>query len=459
MSRQIRILIVDDEESFVRSLSFALRTEGMDVTGVHSGEDAFLAVRKQQFDIILLDLRLPGADGMEVLASIQKLDISIPVIMISAHGDTRAAVQAVKNGAADYLSKPFELDELIHTIKTTLDQSQVALELDYHRRRDAVPANGLIGDCAAMSALRTTIDRVAQSSASRILLLGESGTGKALVARAIHSQSPRKDRAFVEVNCAALPEQLIESELFGAEKGSYTGAHQKRTGLVRLADSGTLFLDEIGELPLALQAKFLHFLENGDYRPVGAERSASADVRVIAATNRDLAEQVRLGQFREDLFYRLNVITIDIPALRARGEDILSLVSHFADRQAQAEGCRPIEFDSETQGILRTHPWRGNVRELKNLIERLTILYPGKTISADVLPGEFHHQGDSSAMNAETASEAATTPQLQDRLDVTERHIVQDALEQADGHKGRAAEILGISRHALKRRLQRLGLQ
>ncbi|HCW69104.1 MAG TPA: sigma-54-dependent Fis family transcriptional regulator, partial [Thalassospira lucentensis] len=309
MSRQIRILIVDDEESFVRSLSFALRTEGMDVTGVHSGEDAFLAVRKQQFDIILLDLRLPGADGMEVLASIQKLDISIPVIMISAHGDTRAAVQAVKNGAADYLSKPFELDELIHTIKTTLDQSQVALELDYHRRRDAVPANGLIGDCAAMSALRTTIDRVAQSSASRILLLGESGTGKALVARAIHSQSPRKDRAFVEVNCAALPEQLIESELFGAEKGSYTGAHQKRTGLVRLADSGTLFLDEIGELPLALQAKFLHFLENGDYRPVGAERSASADVRVIAATNRDLAEQVRLGQFREDLFYRLNVIT------------------------------------------------------------------------------------------------------------------------------------------------------
>ncbi|MBV17136.1 MAG: sigma-54-dependent Fis family transcriptional regulator [Thalassospira sp.] len=459
MSRQIRILIVDDEESFVRSLSFALRTEGMDVTGVHSGEDAFLAVRKQQFDIVLLDLRLPGADGMEVLASIQKLDISIPVIMISAHGDTRAAVQAVKNGAADYLSKPFELDELIHTIKTTLDQSQVALELDYHRRRDAVPANGLIGDCAAMSALRTTIDRVAQSSASRILLLGESGTGKALVARAIHSQSPRQDRAFVEVNCAALPEQLIESELFGAEKGSYTGAHQKRTRLVRLADSGTLFLDEIGELPLALQAKFLHFLENGDYRPVGAERSASADVRVIAATNRDLAEQVRLGQFREDLFYRLNVITIDIPALRARGEDILSLVSHFADRQAQAEGCRPIEFDSETQGMLRTHPWRGNVRELKNLIERLTILYPGKTISADVLPGEFHQTDDPHYSDGANRLSNTAHPQLQDRLDVTERHIVQDALEQADGHKGRAAEILGISRHALKRRLQRLGLQ
>ncbi|MEQ8392500.1 MAG: sigma-54 dependent transcriptional regulator [Thalassospira sp.] len=459
MSKRIRILIVDDEESFVRSLSFALRTEGMDVTGVHSGEDAFLAVRKEQFDIILLDLRLPGADGMEVLSSIQKLDISIPVIMISAHGDTRAAVQAVKSGAADYLSKPFELDELIHTIRTTLDQNQAALELDYHRRRDAVPTNGLIGDCEAMSALRTTIDRVAQSSASRILLLGESGTGKALVARAIHSQSPRKDRAFVEVNCAALPEQLIESELFGAEKGSYTGAHQKRTGLVRLADSGTLFLDEIGELPLALQAKFLHFLENGDYRPVGAERSASADVRVIAATNRDLAEQVRLGHFREDLFYRLNVITIDIPALRERGEDILSLVCYFADRQAQAEGCHPIQFDGETQAILRAHPWRGNVRELKNLIERLTILYPGKTIGADLLPSEFHSQTGLHDASGQNSSPTAAHPQLQDRLDVTERHLVQDALDQADGHKGRAAEILGISRHALKRRLQRLGLQ
>lgn len=453
MSKRIRILIVDDEESFVRSLSFALRTEGMDVTGVHSGEDAFLEVRKEQFDIILLDLRLPGADGMEVLSSIHNLDVTIPVIMISAHGDTRAAVQAVKSGAADYLSKPFELDELIHTINTVLDQSKVALELDYHRRRD-VPTSGLIGDCSAMKELRDTIDRVAQSSASRILLLGESGTGKALVARAIHSESPRRDRAFVEVNCAALPEQLIESELFGAEKGAYTGAHQKRTGLVRLADGGTLFLDEIGELPLALQAKFLHFLENGDYRPVGAERSSSADVRVITATNRDLAEEVRLGNFREDLFYRLNVITIDIPALRTRGEDILALVAHFADRQAKAEGCLPIHFDPATQDMLLTHEWRGNVRELKNLIERLTILYPAKTITPDLLPAEFHGQDDRDG----PASDDSQSIQLQDRLNHTERHIVQGALDEADGHKGRAAEILGISRHALKRRLQRLGL-
>lgn len=458
MPKGIRILIVDDEESFVRSLSFALRAEGMDVTGVHSGEDAFLEVRKDQFDVILLDLRLPGADGMEVLNSLRNLDIATPVVMISAHGDTRAAVKAVKTGAADYLSKPFELDELIHTIKTVIDQGQTALELDYHRKRD-VPGNGLIGECSAMSELRTTIERVSQSSASRILLLGESGTGKALVARAIHSQSPRSSRAFIEVNCAALPEQLIESELFGAEKGSYTGAHQKRTGLVKLADSGTLFLDEIGELPLTLQAKFLHFLENGDYRPVGAEHSASADVRVIAATNRDLAEEVRLGKFREDLFYRLNVITIDIPALRDRDDDIFSLVAHFSEKQANSEGCHPISFAPETQSILLSHSWRGNVRELKNLIERLTILYPAKTISPDLLPPEFHEPNDAKVETVRRSIGHDTAPQLQDRLDHTERHIVQNALDQADGHKGRAAEILGISRHALKRRLQRLGLQ
>lgn len=458
MSKRIRLLIVDDEESFVRSLSFALRTEGMDVTGVHSGEDAFLEVRKNQFDVILLDLRLPGADGMEVLDSIRKLDIDVPVIMISAHGDTRAAVKAVKLGAADYLSKPFELDELIHTISTVLDQNQTALELEYHRKRD-VPANGLIGNCSAMSELRTTIERVAQSSANRILLLGESGTGKALVARAIHGESTRSSRAFIEVNCAALPEQLIESELFGAEKGSYTGAHQKRTGLVKLADGGSLFLDEIGELPLALQAKFLHFLENGDYRPVGSEHSASANVRVIAATNRDLAEEVRLGNFREDLYYRLNVITIDIPALRERGEDIIKLVEHFSVKQAAAESCHPINFSPDTLDILQAHQWRGNVRELKNLIERLTILYPAKTISPELLPSEFHEIEMANDLTSTPQSDNSNAVQLQDRLDITERNLVRNALDQADGHKGRAAEILGISRHALKRRLQRLGLQ
>lgn len=240
MSKRIRILIVDDEESFVRSLSFALRTEGMDVTGVHSGEDAFLEVRKEQFDIILLDLRLPGADGMEVLSSIHNLDVTIPVIMISAHGDTRAAVQAVKSGAADYLSKPFELDELIHTINTVLDQSQVALELDYHRRRD-VPTSGLIGDCSAMKELRDTIDRVAQSSASRILLLGESGTGKALVARAIHSESPRRDRPLLKSTAQPCRNSSLNRNSSGRRRGPIQALTRSERGWCAWLMAGRFF--------------------------------------------------------------------------------------------------------------------------------------------------------------------------------------------------------------------------
>ncbi|WP_019646998.1 sigma-54-dependent transcriptional regulator [Novispirillum itersonii] len=453
----VHVLIIDDEETFVRSLRFALKAEGMTVRGVHSGEDGLEEAGRQRPDIVLLDLRLPGIGGMETLSALRDLDPTLPVVMISAHGDTRAAVQAVKLGAVDYLTKPFELDELLHTIASTLDQGRVAEELDYHRRRDAVPVSGLIGDSTAMRTLRATVDRIAVSSASRILLLGESGTGKAVVARAIHTQSPRRDRAFVEVNCAALPEHLIEAELFGAEKGAYTGAHQKRTGLVTLADGGTLFLDEIGELPLPMQAKVLHFLENGTYRAVGSGRSATADARVVAATNRDLAEDVRQGRFREDLFYRLNVITIGIPALRDRDGDVVGLARHFAARQAAEEGCRPVELTAGAEERLRQHRWPGNVRELKNLIERLTILYPGQRIDAEDLPPEIAGASPSAA-GADPVTAEVGRPALNQQLESAERDLVLDALHRASGHKGRAADLLGISRHALKRRLQRLGL-
>lgn len=458
----IHVLIVDDEETFVRSLRFALRAEGMTVTGVHTGEDGVAEARRQRPDVVLLDLRLPGIGGMETLTALRQETPDLPVIMISAHGDTRAAVQAVKLGAVDYLTKPFELDELLHTIVATLDQSRMMQELDYLRERDLAPASGLIGDSPVMGTLRETVARIATSSASRILLLGESGTGKAVVARAIHSQSHRRDRAFVEVNCAALPEQLIEAELFGAEKGAYTGAHQKRTGLVTLADGGTLFLDEIGELPLPMQAKVLHFLENGTYRPVGSGRSATADVRVVAATNRDLAEDVRTGRFREDLYYRLNVITIAIPALRDRGDDIIGLARFFAGRQAAEEGCRPVCLSADAEACLRGHRWPGNVRELKNLVERLTILFPGQTIDADDLPPEVSARtrtepapGEARGENRGRHPDGAALP---DHLEAAERELVLDALKRSSGHKGRAADLLGISRHALKRRLQRLGL-
>jgi len=445
----LSVLLVDDEAPFVRSLAYALKQQGMRPTGVHDCAAALAALETARPDIALIDLRMPDIDGMETMKRLQEATPDLPVIMISAHGDTRAAVQAVKAGASDYLTKPFELDELTHCIAATLDRSRLQHEVDYHRRR-SLPESGLIGDSASMEALRQTVGRVAASTTSRVLLLGESGTGKALVARAVHTQSPRAAHAFVEVNCAALPEQLIEAELFGAERGAYTGAHQKRTGLVALADGGTLFLDEIGELPLPLQAKLLHFLENGTYRAVGASATSHADVRVVAATNRDLRAAVAEGTFREDLFYRLNVIHITVPALRERGDDMIVLAHHFADHYAAQEGCSPIALSPAAEDALRRHAWPGNVRELKNLIERLTILYPGREIGPEDLPHEFH-QSRGEPDHAEPST-------LTDRLEQAERELLLDALTQSQGHKARAAEYLGISRHALKRRLQRLGL-
>lgn len=444
-----QILIVDDEKSFVRSLTFALEEAGFRTRCAHTGEDALTALEQTLPDLMLLDLRLPGMSGMDVLCEAARQYPELPVVMISAHGDTRAAVQAVKAGATDYLTKPFALDELLHLLRTVTERRQLQDEVAYHRGRDARDS-GLVGASAVMRQLWSTVQRIAGSSTGRILLLGESGTGKAVVARAIHRQSHRADQPFVEINCAALPEQLIEAELFGAEKGAYTGAHQKRSGLVSLAHGGTLFLDEIGELPLALQAKFLHFLENGDYRPVGASASMTADVRVIAATNRALEDDVHHGRFREDLFFRLNVIELTLPPLRDRGDDLDELLAVFIDSQAREEGCRPIAITPESLAILRRYSWPGNVRELRNLVERLTILYPGQPIRPAQLPQEFHQPTVAPAQNDDGSLDA--------RLTDTERSLVLDALVATGGHKGRAAERLGLSRHAFKRRLQRLGL-
>ncbi len=439
------VLIIDDEEALVRSLSFALRGEGYEVHGVHTGADGVAAAARLAPAVVMLDLRLPDMSGQEVLDILRRKHPHLPVVMISAHGDTREAVRAVKNGAVDYLSKPFELDELLHVLSATLDRQRMAEEIDFHRQT-ALGDGALVGQSPDMRDLSALVARVAASSSGRVLILGESGTGKALVARAIHSGSARAKHPFIEINCASLPEQLVEAELFGAEKGAYTGAHEKRVGLVTLAHGGTLFLDEIGELPLALQAKLLHFLENGSYRSVGGAQARTADVRVVAATNRDLAEEVKAGRFREDLFYRLNVIQVRVPPLRARIGDVALLADHFAARYAREEGCAAITFSTEARACLSAHSWPGNVRELKNLVERLTILMPGREITPADLPPEM------------TGARANGPPTIVDTLADAERDLLESALSQAEGHKGRAAEILGISRHALKRRLQRLGL-
>ncbi|MCR6632439.1 MAG: sigma-54 dependent transcriptional regulator [Magnetospirillum sp.] len=445
----ISVLIVDDEPQLVRSLVFALKGEGIAARPAHTGAEGLAEIERQVPDLVLLDQRLPDMQGVQVLERLRRDQIAVPVVMISAHGDTRAAVQAVKAGASDYLTKPFELDDLIHVIRSTLERERLSAEVSYHRKT-VVGDDGVVGDSPVMAELAATITRIAASSAARVLLLGESGTGKGLIARSIHNRSARAKAPFVEVNCASLPEQLIEAELFGAEKGAYTGAHQRRVGLVALADGGTLFLDEIGEMPPTLQAKLLHFLENGNYRSIGAPQGRTADVRVIAATNRDLAEDVKAGRFREDLFYRLNVIQLRLPPLRERSGDVLPLARHFACRLAVESGCAPVRLEAGAERLLEAYSWPGNVRELKNLMERFTILYPGQTITPMELPPNLLRPGADNGV--------ATGSSLSDSLDFSERVLLTEALARAGGQKGRAAELLGISRHSFKRRLQRLGL-
>lgn len=451
------ILIIDDESNLVRSLTFALEDEGHTVHGAGTATDGLSAAARVQPDLILLDLKLPDMSGLDVLEALKAQAAAAQVIMISAHGDTRSAVKAVKLGAADYITKPFDLDDLSMTIRATLERRQMADELAFHRG-ETLRESGLLGSSCAIRELVATVERVATSNAMRILVLGESGTGKALVARAIHSASPRAAGPFIEINCASLPEQLIEAELFGAEKGAYTGAHQRRVGLVALADKGTLFLDEIGELPLPLQAKLLHFLENGQYRPIGGGRTQSADVRVVAATNRDLAAAASEGSFREDLYFRLNVIQLNIPPLRERGNDVLALIEHFSHEFAREERSRPIALSDEAKQALLAYRWPGNVRELKNLIERFTILYPGGKIDVTALPRELVNMDDTQIIQPALTPRPGT-PNIEDALANTERELMLNALREAGGHKGQAAERLGISRHAFKRRLQRLGIE
>jgi two-component system, NtrC family, response regulator AtoC len=443
------ILIVDDEKSLVNSLSFALRAEGFAAEGAGTGAEGLERIELLRPDVVLLDLRLPDGSGLDWLARIRSAHPELPVIMISAHGETRSAVKAVKIGAFDYLTKPFELDDLLTTIRLALERERMTQEISRYREL-AVASGDLIGESAAMARLRAEARKVGASSAGRVLLLGESGTGKALVARAIHRESTRAEGPFIEVNCAALPEQLVEAELFGAEKGAYTGAHQRRVGLVTLADRGTLFLDEIGELPLPVQAKLLHFLEDGSYRPVGSGRPLCSDTRVVAATNRDLAAGVRAGAFREDLFYRLDVVRIHVPPLRQRGDDVLLLARHFAACFALEEKCAPVTFAPDAEAVLRNYPWPGNVRELRNLVERLTILNVGRAISVTDLPREV--------VAAPPHPASAGSGSIEADLEKAEQLLLAKALREAEGHRGRAATILGISRHALKRRLQRLGI-
>lgn len=439
------ILIIDDEIKLTRSLAFTLKQAGFECFEAFNGAMGCELARRESPDVVLLDIRMPGMSGLEALEQLRVEAPDTPVVMMSAFDDTANAVQAIKMGAVDYLSKPFDVDELILLLKETNSKRQLELEVRYLREQSDRD-NVFIGISAEIRALREQLKRVADSRVMTLLLMGETGVGKQVVARELHRICAEEGAPFVEINCAMLPENLIEVELFGADRNALPGVGMKRRGLIELADNGTLLLDEVGEMPLSIQAKLLTFLETRAFRPVGGMREHSANVRVIAATNSDLEAAVECGAFRRDLYYRLSVMPIEIPPLRERDKDIDLLIDHFSGVFAKDAGGGSIAFTRAARAVMNAYPWPGNVRELKNLIERLTILRRGEVITENDLPHEFH------------AVEPAEPLSIEESMHSVERHLVQDALMKSGGRKGVAAERLGISRHALKRKMHKLGL-
>ncbi|OUS20340.1 hypothetical protein A9Q95_08085 [Rhodobacterales bacterium 59_46_T64] len=440
------VLIIDDEIKLTQSLAFTLRQAGMICLEAHNGHTGCNLLESQSPDVVLLDIRMPGQSGIEVLEWMTSEAPDIPVIMMSAFDDTKDAVTSIKMGAVDYISKPFDIDELIHLIEGTSRRKRLESEVKYLRQRYTNDPE-FIGNSHLIRTLREQVERVTESNVNTLLLSGETGAGKAVVAKQLHLKGSPADSPFVEINCATLPEGQIEAELFGADKGAVPGNVSRSRGLVEIADGGTLFLDEVSEMPLSVQAKLLTFIETRNYRPVGITREHYADVRIIAATNKSLEEAVADESFRHDLFFRLNVMPIEIPPLRDRGQDIELLANYFAQRFAQETANKPIGFGKSTIAFFNSYPWPGNVRELRNLVERLTILHAGQVISADHLPSEFKSVDPVGPMS------------IEESIDGVERNMIQDALLKSGGKKGVAAERLGISRHALKRKMHRLGLQ
>ncbi|MFO0693409.1 MAG: sigma-54 dependent transcriptional regulator [Polyangiales bacterium] len=447
-----RILVCDDETSLREMLAVLLRRAGHQVETVAGVKAAVATLAKEEpFDAVITDLLMPDGSGMEVLEAARARDDSTQVIMITAYATTEQAVQAMRLGAYDYVQKPFKNEELRATLEKALEKRAIVDENRKLRAQvhAATGSGKLLGRGPAMQRVRDLIARVANSPAS-VLITGESGTGKEVVARELHLGSDRKDRPFIVVNCGALPEALMESELFGHEKGSFTGATTAKEGLVRSANGGTLFLDEIGELPLPLQVKLLRVLQEKAVRPVGASKELSVDVRVVAATNRELEVDVKKGVFRQDLFYRLNVIRIHLPPLRERPEDILLLAEHFLSRHAAATG-KKASLSPEVQRWLVSQPFHGNVRELENVMERALTLAAGSTIELSDIP-------EATPTSTKFLPQVAFGPgfDLDRYLADVERSLLHKALEEAGGVRTNAAKLLGMSFRSFRYRLAKV---
>ncbi|HUO85338.1 MAG TPA: sigma-54 dependent transcriptional regulator [Thermoanaerobaculia bacterium] len=440
--------MVDDEASIRTVLADILSDEGHEAVLCESAEEALARYNRQEFDLILLDIWLPGIDGLDLLERLRNAGGGPPVIVISGHGSIDTAVRATRLGAFDFLEKPLSLERVTLTVKHALSDSKLREQVR-SLRRHLVLEEHLIGDSPPMRKLRQQVESAAPSS-SRVLISGENGSGKEIVARTLHRLSLRSDAAFVDVNCAAIPEELIESELFGHRKGAFTGAADDRTGKFELADGGTLFLDEIGDMSLRTQAKVLRVLQEQQFQKVGGQQVIHVDVRVIAATNKDLEAEISAGNFRKDLLFRINVIPIEVPPLRERGEDVILLADHFLRRFAAESGRPPKTLSPSAQAALRAHSWPGNVRELRNLTERLTILADSREIDAGHL--------DLSRHSPILAIDSTALP-LRDAREQFEREYILRKLRELGGNVSRTAEALGVERSNLYRKLNAYGIQ
>jgi two-component system response regulator HydG len=453
------LLVVDDEKNMRLSLETVLRAEGYEVRLADSAEAAMTAMKTEEFFMVISDARLGGMSGYEFLKAAKLRFPELPLIMITAYATPKLAVEAIKSGAIDYLAKPFEPDELIHAVARCAERWQLLAENAALRKRagEIYHLTDIIGDAPKVRELRQLIETVAPTDAT-VLILGESGTGKELIAGAMHSLSGRRAQSYIRINCAAIPETLLESELFGHEKGAFTGAHRQKPGRVEEADGGTIFLDEIGDMSRPLQAKLLRFLEDGTFTRVGGTQELHVNVRLIAATNRNIVEAIKLNQFREDLFHRLNVMQFRPPPLRDRGTDILTLASHFL-RQFSIRLAKPIQgFSEGARQALMAHSWPGNVRELRNVVERAVILESTPEIQATSLPDFELEQRLRKASNPTSSNSSANSNSLGDALVAFERQIILDALSQNDFNLIRAAQHLEITRHALRYRMSRLNI-
>jgi DNA-binding NtrC family response regulator len=454
--RRSRVLIVEDEPGVRESLRLTLR-DNYELSLAASGEEALRLAANARPDVVLLDIVMPGMDGLEVLERLRSTDSCLPVVMLTATRTIKTAVTAIKLGAFDYIQKPFDVEELLAVLTNATRNAALLREVEELRAEVGrrYQLGNIVGRSERMQAVFKTVAMVAPLRTT-VLITGESGTGKDLIARALHYQSPRSGRAMTLINCAAIPATLLESELFGHEKGSFTGAEARKLGQFELAHQSTIFLDEIGEMQPAIQAKLLRVIETGEFMRVGGTKPVFVDVRIIAATNRDLEHAMREGSFRPDLFYRLNVVSLHLPALRERREDLLLLIKHFARTKAAELGVPERAFMGEAIDLMVRYRWPGNVRELENLIERLLVLADFGPVRPDELP-ETLRRGPSRGQSTRDQV-LLGVKSLAEAVDEFERDIIQGALEHVDFNQTRAAELLGTTRRILKYRMDKLGI-